>query len=122
MERSTGDSSPIRSLKAVEIKTVWHFGRPCIRRPVQGRPTDRSSHYRVRLPLFVGLHGQSSPVPYFFACSPEERTRLVSWACLASDRTGKIWFRRAASPSFCLAFLWLLLEANATGLPDVLYQ
>jgi hypothetical protein len=73
--------------------------------------TGRSSHYWVRLPLFVGLDAQSCLVPYVFERSRVQRTRLVSSACLASDRMGK----RSRRHLFHLAFLWLLFEANASS-------
>jgi hypothetical protein len=60
------------------------------------KTTDRSSHYRVRSPLFVGLDAQSSLVPHLFERSREERTRRVSSTCLFSDRMGKIWVRSLA--------------------------
>ena len=62
--------------------------------------TGRSSHYWLRLPVFVGLDAQSSLVPYLCERSREQRTRLVSSACLASDP----WVKGAVGTFFTLPF------------------
>lgn len=72
--------------------------------------TGRTSHYWVRLPLFVGLDAQSYLVPYLFKRGREQRTRLVPPP--VSFRTA--WIKGAAGTFFTSPFTGFYSQQTQT--------